>query len=336
MNNWKEQVQRQAASLIREIAALETLLDPKGKSGSLDEFFKILERLYTRDLPLAELKDRSDLVFKLVGAPFEDRPRMQLVTSIFENVTGRITDLTKVILGRWADGRVLPSSLNLALNGIAPGSLVFGLSAEQDRNGEDTLLQSEDTLFISTKKALETVDLVAHLVEDDQDQIRLEEISERIEDPRIRDAALLAVQRLAPSGRRGIEKLLVAGQGERPAQLTPEHRRAIRESLARPVIDGAQMELRGYVREIDLDAHRFHLRGIDDEEIRDVRCAYRRLPNIRPRDLLGSYVLVKGLVERTADGVPRLLSVTDVEIRQKPPEDRYVDDDQTPLPHLRG
>lgn len=336
MNSWKEQIEKQAYSLIREIAALENVLDPEGPKGSLDELFQTLQRMYIRDLPLADLRDRSHLVIRLHGEAFEGRPRLQLVTSIFENVTGRVTDLTKVILGRWADGRVSPSSLDLSLSGIARGSLVFGLSADLDRDGKKTLLRDSDTLFISTREALEAIDLVAHLVEDDEDQIRLEEVSEQIENPKVRDAALLAVQRLAPSGRRGIERLSIGGQGERPAQLTLEHRRAIRESLTKPVIHGEEMQLRGYVREIDLDAHRFDLRGIDDEEIRDVRCAYRSLPNIRARDLLGSYVRVEGLVERTADGVPRLLSVTHVDIRQKPAEDIYLDDDQTPLPLLKG
>ena len=93
----------------------------------------------------------------------------------------------------------------------------------------------------------------------------------------------------------------------------------------------------GYVREIDLDAHRFDLRGIDDEQIRDVRCAYRDLPGVRARDLLGSYVRVRSLVERTADGIPRLLSVLKLEILQHAPEDAYlVGDDSPPLPLLKG
>jgi predicted RNA-binding protein len=148
---------------------------------------------------------------------------------------------------------------------------------------------------------------------------------------------MLAVQRLAPSGRRGIETISISSQDERPALLTSEHRRAIRESLVKPVIHGEEIQLSGYVREIDLDAHRFDLRGIDDEQIRDVRCAYRSLPGVRARDLLGSYIRVYGLIERTADGIPRLLSVLDVDIRQQAPEDVYmVDDDQPPLPLLKG
>ena len=61
-----------------------------------------------------------------------------------------------------------------------------------------------------------------------------------------------------------------------------------------------------------------------------MRCAYRSLENVRARDLLGSYVRVSGLVERTADGVPRLLSVLDLEIRQRAPDDVYLIHEEVP------
>lgn len=337
MKTWKDQLESQARYLIREIASLERHLDPDQPSSSLDELFSTLQRIYVADLPLADLRDHSDLIIRLNGEAFEASPRLQLVTSIFENVTSRVTDLTKVILGRWADGRISPSSLDLSLSGMARGSLLFGLSADMDRNGKSPLLRDRDTLFVSTKEALDAIDLVAHLVEDNDDEVELEEVSERIENPRVRDAALLAVQRLAPSGRRGIDTLSVSSRGEKPAHLNSEHRRAIRESLTKPVIHGEDIQLLGYVREIDLDAHRFDLRGIDDEEIRDVRCAYSHLPDIRGRDLLGAYVRVDGLVERSADGIPRLLSVKNVEIRRKAPNDsRLIGDEDPPLPLLKG
>ncbi|WP_168727401.1 MULTISPECIES: hypothetical protein [Sphingomonas] len=337
MTSWKQQLEKQARLLVREIAALQSHLDPEVPFCGIDDLYKTLERIYTIDFPLADLRDRSDIVFRLQGEAFEDRPRMQLITSIFETVTSQITDLTKVILGDWAEGRVSPSSLDLSLSGMARGSLLFGMSAEIDKKGNFPLLKDRDTMFVSTRQALSRIDLVAHLVENDQEEVKLEEVSEQISDPRVRDAALLAVQRLAPSGRRGIDTLSISGEIEKPARLTIEHRKAIRESLIKPVIHGEELQLSGYVREIDLDAHRFDLRGIDDEQIRDVRCAYRDLPGVRARDLLGSYVRVRSLVERTADGIPRLLSVLKLEILQHAPEDAYlVGDDSPPLPLLKG
>jgi hypothetical protein len=337
MTTWKAQLEKQARLLIREIVMLEGSLGSDYVGSSLQSLYETLERIYSNDMSIADLRDRSDLILKLRGEALEDGARLQLVTSILENVTGRVTDLTKVMLGEWAEGRVTPSSLDLALSGMARGSLLLGLTTSLDKKGRSTLLGDKDTLFVSTQRALQTIDIVSHIVDEREGPIELEEVSEQVVDPMVRDAALLAVQRLAPSGRRGIDTLTVIGQDGPPAMLTAEHRKAIRDSLLKPVIHGDDIQLAGYVREIDLDAHRFELRGIDDQQIRDVRCAYRDLAHIRARDLLGSYIRVRGLVERTADGVPRLLSVLDIEILQHPREEIYlVDDGERPLPLLRG
>jgi hypothetical protein len=74
------------------------------------------------------------------------------------------------------------------------------------------------------------------------------------------------------------------------------------------------------VREIDLDSRRFDLRGIADEQVRDVRCAYRNVEGVNPRKLLGATVRVRGLVERTADDIPRLMSVLAIEVLHQGPE----------------
>ena len=283
---------------------------------ALQSYYKMLEDLFVQDFAIAEVRDRSDLVLRVQGSAFDANPQLQLVTSIFENVTNQVTDLTKVILGLGADGRVTPKAIDLGLTGIAKGSLVVGLSAQPASNEKKgKLLGEHDTLVDSTKKALRIIDEVAHTIYKHSDAVSVEEVSEVIEDPRIRDAALVAVQRISPSGRRGIETVSVSGnQDHTPATLTSEHRRAIRESLFKPVLKGDILEFTGEVREIDLDARRFDLRGIADEQIRDVRCAYRNFDGVNPKALIGARVKVQGLVERTADEIPRLMSVTDIEI----------------------
>lgn len=336
MNEWADHVRSQARLIIDQIADLRRRMPSEAKTTALESYYAMLEELFDRDLRLAQLRDGSDLLLRAEGEAFLHDPKVQLVSAIFSNVTNQVTGLTKAILGVREDGRLTPASVDLGLSGIARGSLYFGLKA-QPPGANAPLLGEVDSLYDSTRKALSIIDDVAHTVEHDDEVVSLEEVSERVEDPRVRDAALLAVQRLAPSGRRGIDTLAISGQEQKPALLTAEHRRAIRESLVRPVIHGEELALSGYVREIDLDAHRFDLRGIDDEQIRDVRCAYRHLPNIRARDLLGSYVRVHGLVERTADGVPRLVSVLDVDIRLQAPDDLYLlEETDTPLPLLKG
>ena len=321
MTAWADQVRLQVRLIIDQIA--DTRARASGNDAmlkvALESYYKMLDDLYDRDLRLAEVRDNSDLVLRVEGGAFDHDPNIQLVTSIFTNVTSQVTDLTKAILGVWADGRITPKAVDLGLSGIARGSLYFGLKAQLTA-GKNPLLGELDTLYDSTRRALKIIDDVAHTIEHDTEKVSLEEVSEVISDPKVRDAALVAVQRISPSGRRGIEAVSVAGNEGAPAELTTGHRRAIRESLDKPVIRGEVIEFTGQVREIDLDSRRFDLRGIADHQVRDVRCAYRTV-EVSPRNLLGATVRARGLVERSNDEIPRLMSVTSLEILRQAPDD---------------
>lgn len=321
MTLWADQVRSQVRLVISQIADLQARSGRGGVESlkpALDSYYKMLDALYDHDLRLAEVRDNSDLMLRVEGVAFDGDPNLQLVTSIFTNVTSQVTDLTKAILGVWADGRITPRAIDLGLSGVARGSLFFGLKAQFSDSSK--LLGELDTLYDSTVRALKIIDEVAHTIEHDPENVSLEEVSEVIVDPKVRDAALVAVQRLAPSGRRGIEAVSVSGADRVPAELTSGHRRAIRASLDKPVIRGEEIEFVGQVREIDLDSHRFDLRGIADEQVRDVRCAYRGI-NVRPKSLLGARIRARGLVERTHDEIPRLMSVLSVEILNPAPDD---------------
>jgi hypothetical protein len=324
MTEWSDQVRRQVRLVVDQIAELRSR-DKEGTSErSLQVYYEMLESLFDRDLRLAQVRDSSDLLLRVEGEAFDHDPRLQLVTSVFDNVTHQVTDLTKAILGAGSDGKITPRAVDLGLSGIARGSLYFGLKAvaSETKNG-GALLGESDSLYTSTKWALKIIDDVAHTVEMDPDHVSMEEVSEVVSDPRVRDAALVAVQRLSPSGRRGIDSMSVSSSrsNSKPAELNSSHRRAIRSSLHKPVIRGEEIEFSGQVREIDLDSRRFDLRGIADEQIRDVRCAYRNVDGVSPKKLLGATVRVRGLVERAADEVPRLMSVTSLEITKAAPED---------------
>jgi hypothetical protein len=319
MTVWADQVRAQAHLVIDQIAELRARLPTSAHSSAMFSYHKMLEELYERDLRLAQLRDDSDLLLRAEGDAFTHDPRLQLVTSIFSNVTNQVTDLTKAILGARADSPVTPRVVDLGLSGIAKGSLYFGLKAQLPDLAAP-LLGEADSLFDSTKRALKIIDDVAHTIERDDEHVSMEDVSEVVIDPRIRDAALVAVQRIAPSGRRGIESMSISGGEKAPAELTSAHRKAIRTSLDRPVIRGEEIEFVGQVREIDLDARRFDLRGIANHQVRDLRCAYRSVEGANPRKLLGATVRARGLVERAADEVPRLMSVRSLEIIREAPD----------------
>lgn len=319
MMAWADQVRGQARLVISQIAEMRARLPQGTGDQALESYYRMLEELFEKDLRLAQLRDDSDLLLRAEGEAFSHDPRLQLVTSIFSNVTNQVTGLAKAILGVRQDGAITPSVVDLGLSGIAKGSLYFGLKA-QTPDLTAPLLGEADALFDSTKRALQIIDDVAHTVEGNDETVSVEAVSEVIEDPKVRDAALLAVQRISPSGRRGFDTVSVSGGAKSPAELRPSHRRAIRESLDRPVIKGDEIQFTGQVREIDLDAFRFELRGIADHQVRDLRCAYRGVEGIHPRQLLGATVRVRGLVERSANEIPRLMSISELTIVRDAPE----------------
>lgn len=315
MSEWAQHVRAQIRLIVDQIADMRAIEGGPNSSreSGVSTYFSMLEELIDKDLRLALLRDESDLLLRAEGDAFDGQPQIRLVSAVFSNVTSQVTDLTKAILGVRPDGRLTPKSVDLGLSGIAKGSLYFGLKA-QAPDAKLPLLGIHDSLYDSTKKALRIIDEVAHSVESDSEKVSMEEVSEVVEDPRVRDAALVAVQRISPTGRQGIESISVNGPSGRPAYLTPLVRKAIRASLDKPVLKGDEIEFRGEVREIDLDARRFELRGISDHQIRDLRCAYRDMENVSPKKLLGSTVVARGLVERAADDVPRLMSVRHITI----------------------
>jgi hypothetical protein len=319
MTQWANYVRKQARLIIDQLADLQRHQKIGGESSAIDSYYKMLEDLFDQDLRLAQLRDDSDLLMRAEGEAFDHDPRLQLVSSIFSNVTTQVTGLTNAILGVRADGKITSTSVELGLSGMAKGSLYFGLKAQLP-DKKAPLLGDADSLYDSTVRALKIIDDVAHTVQRDDEIVSLEEVSEVVVDPRVRDAALVAVQRISPSGRRGIDSISVSGGERAPAELTPLVRKAIRASLDKPVIRGEIIEFVGQVREIDLDARRFELRGIADLQVRDVRCAYRNVKGVNPKALLGATIRARGLVDRAPDDIPRLMSVTDIEFVREAPD----------------
>ncbi|TIW49917.1 MAG: hypothetical protein E5V71_00280 [Mesorhizobium sp.] len=293
-------------------------------------FYETLDQLYSGDLPLAKAKDNSDLLLHVEGRAVEDAPRISLVSSLFNNVKGQVRDLTKAISGILPDRRVTVQQIDLGLSGLAKGSLFVGFSVPlpRERGGHENLLGEQDPLFKATKDALRIINAVSHSVEFADEQEAPHKLAEVVDDPRVRDAALVAVRRIAPSGKTGVSRIGVTSASDMrgPAVLTPYLRSQIGRMLERPVESKERMEFVGIVREIDLDAKRFELRGIADQQIHDIRCAYGAVKNLQPRGLLDARVRVQGVVERRADEAPRLMSADYIELLSAP-----TNEQSTPL-----
>jgi hypothetical protein len=294
---------------------MELGVDP---DSACARFYQSLNEIYADDLPLAKAKDNSDLLLHVEGRAVEDAPRISLVSSLFSNVKGQVRDLTKAISGIVPERRVTNQEIDLGLSGLAKGSLFVGFNVPlpRERSGQESLLGKEDPLFKATKHALRIINIVSHTVDASDEYEASQKLIEVVDDPRVRDAALVAVKRIAPSGKAGVSSIGVTSAYDMrgPAVLTPRVRSQISKMLARPVDSKEKMEFEGTVREIDLDAKRFELRGISGHQVHDIRCAYSSVLDIEPRKLLDAKVRVRGWVERRPDEAPRLVAVDLVEI----------------------
>ena len=113
----------------------------------------------------------------------------------------------------------------------------------------------------------------------------------------------------------GFSAIEISAPGSRqiPAAFTNRERVVLRESALRtPVMRAvASGTFVGELREVDLDAKRFHLRNVPG--IGGIRCVLGNLNADTARKLIGHGVRVSGEYEADADGKPRLMRVQTVE-----------------------
>ncbi|MBI4469955.1 MAG: hypothetical protein HY650_11610 [Acidobacteria bacterium] len=216
--------------------------------------------------------------------------------------------------------KTVPKEIELGLSGFARGSLILGFSLptleqiEDLHNGQFSLLREEDPIYKAAREAIHVMGVVKQYVVNGQ----IENLPEAVPNPKVRDTALTAIRDFTPTGKMGIDAVNLAGQqvGDLQSQaLTPKTRVYLREKLARPVATGARVDtLTGEVREIDLDAHRFELRQIENFRVSHVRCGYWGPTDEEAAEWVNHRVRVSGPVERDAEGRASLLVVETIEI----------------------
>jgi hypothetical protein len=201
----------------------------------------------------------------------------------------------------------------------------FNVPTPRDEKGNGNLLGEHDPLFKATKDALRIINTVSHSIEMVDEQEATLHVASVVTDPKIRDAALVAVRRMSPTGRQGVSRIgVTSAETPSSALLTREVRAQLGRMLSRPVLAKESLQLDGTIREIDLDAKRFELRGITNQAFQDIRCVYTNVEHIKPQKLLDARVRVKGLVERRSDEVPRLMALETIEMLDEPNEPRLV------------
>jgi len=174
-----------------------------------------------------------------------------------------------------------------------------------------------EQVFASVRSAVRSLSVVArHIGEASVDA----SIREAFPDPAIRDTVLVAARRLAPTGRRGIDSVSFfspESDDPSPATLTPLSRIALASALQTPVQLPGSGEFVGVLREIDLDARRFEIRGVAG--IGSSRCAYAERHDAVVRKALDAQVRVSGQYEALVSGRPRLVAVEALDLIALPP-----------------
>ena len=314
-SDWQSVLKHRAEMLHQQIAAMQQLVRESGGSDTAltqacSPYYRLLEEIYDKDMPIARALDRSDLLLHLDGEGLQTgRPRLSLVTGIMGDVRKQVGGMIKTLVSSINEAVELPREIELGLSSFAQGSLYLGFSLPEPDAG--FMVVEGDPLFAASRQALATLGAVTEHINEPN---AYELIQREFADPKLRDAALSAVGQLAPSGRRGVSTMEISGRALKPGAwrlLTPETRLQVRAWLEQPVLSRETIELRGRVRAVDLDVRRFDLRRVDEDQP-DLRCIYPAALDARAKHWLDVIVIVRGQVE-TYQGVARLLQVQRVE-----------------------
>ena len=320
MENWTDVLESKASIILDQIVAVRLYTEKYGEDTSWNEkrYFKLLHSLYEEEFVFANLADSSDLLIHLYGpAVSKNDPTVSIVADIFTNIRNQIRGISKSIIGpdnieniHWS------SNFDARLTGLAPGSLVVGIvapSAEQeDESGQTSLPDASDHILESVQAAVGSLTTAAECIKEDSID---EEIFNIFPDPVVRDTVMLATSRLAPTGKNGIDRILLDELDKEPrksANLTPQSRRVLNKYLSRPVRESETGSFKGVVREIDLDARRFEIRKV--EEAGTIRCIYDPAKYQDIRKILDAEIKVSGSYETGKDQQPRLMSADEIKI----------------------
>jgi hypothetical protein len=319
-SRWQVALKHRAGMLHQQIAAMQRLVRESGGNDetlaeSCRPYYRLLDEIYEKDLPIARALDRSDLLLHLDGEGLQTgRPRLSLVTGIMSDVRRQVGMMVKTLVSSINEAVELPREIDLGLSSFAQGSLYLGFSLPEPDPGY--LALEGDPLFEASRQALSTLGAVTEHINETN---AYELIQREFADPKLRDAALSAVGQLAPSGRRGVSTIEIGGRAvPRGAWrlLTPETRLQVRAWLEQPVVSRETREFRGRVRAVDLDLRRFDLRRVG-ENLPDLRCIYPAELDARAKQWLDATVVVRGQVEMY-QGAARLLQVASVEEVEMP------------------
>lgn len=281
MGSWLDAMEARARLIHQEILGAQELARRAGADPQAftEPLYEELARFYRDNFSYALLADNADLIARYRGPGVAHRePPVSLVTTVFGKLREEIQKVAKAIAGMEEKKVRRPADLDPQLAGLTYGSLVVGMRVPRPgdvgADGQAVLPGVSDDLYRAVQTAVQSLPAIPRLIQDGQIS---DAIYEQFPDPDVRDTVMVAARRLAPSAQnKAINELFLSGPRLR-----------------------SNGEFEGVVREVDLDARRFEIRG--REASSGMRCIYEPVYDGQIIGMLNAAVRVKGSYEAAAD-----------------------------------
>ncbi|AVF41528.1 hypothetical protein AL486_18875 [Pandoraea apista] len=317
MDTWVNQLHARASIVHGQIAASLSIIRSLDSESSklidqevaLRPLYDLLRKLYAEDLPLAKVRDTSDIVIHAEGpAAVGEAMQLRAVNWLSAKVKQQLTLLAAAALPQNGDTSVIARKFQWNVTGLVPGSIFMGFAL--DRPAMESPFEMTDNIaFDAIVTAAQAIPVVPRFVDDNG---VAPELLDELDDPAVRDAAMFAAMRLAPTDSSGLVTVEISAPTGEHGVLGQRERIVLRESLRSPLmrkkIEGTFV---GEVREVDLDAGRFQLRGV--QGVGTLRCAMP-FNNEQAAGWLGKGVKVSGVYETDHNGRPRLMRVESIDV----------------------
>lgn len=315
MDTWVNQLHARAGIIHGQISAWMAVaqrapgtINEEQMRAALRPFYDLLNRLYSEDLPIAHVRDASDIVVHAEGpAAVGSFMQLRAVNWLSAQVKQQLILLAQAALPPNNEASAIAKKVQWNVTGVAPGSIFMGFAVDRPLSREG-FEQSDKEALDSIVRAAQSVSVVPQFIDESSVDHGL---TEALTDPAIRDAAMFAAMRLSPTDASGLVTVELESSTGEHGVLGQRERIILRDSLRSPLfgkkVTGAFV---GEVREIDLDAGRFQLRNID--HVGSLRCA-ADFSQDDGRAWLGKTVRVTGVYETDRTGRPRLMRAEHIE-----------------------
>lgn len=288
----------------------------------LQSYHHKIAKLYSEELDLCYLLDKSDIIFHANGTAITDHSfGLSAVNSLFKNIDQQIKrHALSVLQLSLADTKKALQMLDIRLTGIAAGSLYAGFLIQPPKPSELLGTDEQNLIMQDIKSATLSIAQVPQFV-NQQGKIS-EGLSEQVQNPAIRDSAIVAAFHLSPTGKNGITSIdiITPSQMALNARLDVTHRHSLKEAVNKnPIIESKAKNgtFTGQLSRIDLNKNRFDLREVNAQGVKSLRCILPTLTPEKGREILGKQVIVTGRYEQNHNGKPSLMMVYDIKVLEQ-------------------